>query len=48
LAERYRRDADALRFDWLRTAACLDRIATTYEADANREDLSADQRDFLL
>jgi len=47
LAERYRRDAEALRFDWLRTAACLDRIATTYEVDANREDLSVEQRDWL-
>jgi hypothetical protein len=47
LAERYRRDAKALRFDWPRTAACLDRIATTYEVDANREDLSAEQRDWL-
>ena len=47
LAERYRRDAEALRFDWHRTAACLDRIATTYEVDANREDLSAEQRDWL-
>ena len=47
LAERYRRDAEALRFDSPRTAACLDRIATTYEVDANREDLSAEQRDWL-
>jgi DNA-binding XRE family transcriptional regulator len=47
LAERYRADAEALRFDWPRTAACLDRIATTYEVDANREDLSAEQRDWL-
>lgn len=47
LAERYRRDAEALRFDWPRTAACLDRIATTYEADAKREDLSAEQSDWL-
>ena len=47
LAERYRRDAEALRFEWHRTAACLDRIATTYEVDATREDLSAEQRDWL-
>lgn len=45
LAERYRRDAEALRFDWLRTAAC--HIANIYEADANREDVSAEQRDWL-
>ena len=47
LAERYRHDAKALRFDWPRTAACLDRIATTYEVDASRQDLSAEQRDWL-
>ncbi len=47
LAASYRRDAEALRFDWPRTAACLDRIATTYEVDATREDLSAEQRDWL-
>lgn len=47
LAECYRRDAEALRFDWPRTAACLDRIATTYQVDANREDISAEQRDWL-
>jgi len=47
LAERYRRDADALRFDWPRTAATLDRIADSYEADARREDESAEQRDWL-
>jgi hypothetical protein len=43
-----RKDKSALlRFDWPRTAACLDRIATTYEVDANREDLSAERRDWL-
>jgi hypothetical protein len=47
LADRYRRDADALRFDWPRTAACLERIASTYEADADREDISVEQRDWL-
>ena len=47
LAERYRRDSNTLRFDWPRTAACLDRIAATYDVDANREDLSAEQRDWL-
>ena len=47
LAERYRRDAEALRFDWTRTAACLDRIAETYEHDARREDQGAEQRDWL-
>lgn len=47
LAERYRRDAEALRFDWTQTAACLDRIAETYEHDARREDQGAEQRDWL-
>ena len=47
LAERYGTDSTALRFDWPRTAACLDRIATTYRLDAGREDLSAEQRDWL-
>ena len=47
LAARYKADAEDLRFDWPRTAACLDRIATIYEVDAKREDLSADQRDWL-
>ncbi len=47
LSERYRHDAKALRFDWPRMAACLERIATTYEVDANRQDLSAEQRDWL-
>ncbi len=47
LAQRYRRDAEALRFDWPRTAACLDRIAETYEADARRQDEHTEQRDWL-
>ena len=47
LAERYRRDAEALRFDWPRTAATLDRIAQSFAMDAEREDQSADQRDWL-
>jgi DNA-binding XRE family transcriptional regulator len=47
LAERYRADSNALRFDWPRTAACLDRIAATYQVHAGREDLSAEQRDWL-
>ena len=46
LAQRYRRDADALRFDWPRTAATLDRIAESYEMDAQREDQRAEQRDW--
>lgn len=47
LAEQYRRDATALRFDWPRTAACLERIAETYELDAGREDVTVEQRDWL-
>ena len=47
LAARYRADAEGLRFDWDRTAGCLDRIASIYEVDAKLEDLSADQRDWL-
>lgn len=47
LAEQYRRDAGTLRFDWPRTAACLERIAETYELDANREDVTVEQRDWL-
>jgi hypothetical protein len=46
LAEQYRRDAEALRFDWPRTAATLDRIAESYARDADHEDQSADQRDW--
>lgn len=47
LAERYRRNAEALRFDWPRITACLERISATYRADAEREDLDAEQRDWL-
>lgn len=47
LAERYRRHAEALRFDWPRISACLERIATTYHAEAKREDIDAEQRDWL-
>ncbi len=46
LARRYRRDAEAMRFDWPRTAATLDRIAESFAMDAEREDQSADQRDW--
>jgi len=47
LAHRYRRDAEALRFDWPRTSASLERIAAGYDHDAKREDVSAQQRDWL-
>lgn len=46
LAQRYRHDAEALRFDWPRTAATLNRIAESYTMDAQREDQSADQLDW--
>jgi DNA-binding transcriptional regulator YiaG len=46
LADRYQRDADALRFDWLRTAAVLERISENYASDAKREDIGAEQRDW--
>jgi transcriptional regulator with XRE-family HTH domain len=46
LADRYRRDAETMRFDWPRTAATLDRIAESFARDAEREDQSADQRDW--
>ncbi|MHB1666478.1 hypothetical protein [Thiomonas sp.] len=47
LAATYHAHAEALRFDWPRTAACLDRIAETYESEAAREDLTAQQREWL-
>ncbi len=46
LAETYRKDAEALRFDRVRTAACLDRIAEGFERDAKRHDERAEQRDW--
>jgi hypothetical protein len=46
LAERYRHDANELRFNWARTAAILDRIAESYEQYAKREDISVELRDF--
>jgi len=47
LAETYRKYAEAFRFDWVRTAACLDRIAESFERDAKRQDERAEQRDWL-
>ncbi|WP_231138544.1 XRE family transcriptional regulator [Cupriavidus metallidurans] len=46
-AMKLRRDAIALRFEYPRTAACLERIAEMYEFDATRQDISAEQRDWL-
>jgi hypothetical protein len=45
-AEHYHKAAEALRFEWMRTAACLDRIAESYEHDAQRMDEGAEQRDW--
>ena len=45
LASHYRRDAEAFQYDWPRTAACLNRIADSYEDDAKRHDQSAEQND---
>ena len=47
LVRSYRRDAEAMRFERQRTAAVLNRIADRYEGDANREDVNAEQRDWL-
>ncbi|MBR8396624.1 helix-turn-helix transcriptional regulator [Burkholderia cenocepacia] len=47
LAGQYRADAKALRFDWPRTAACLERIAESYEEDASREDIRVEQREWF-
>jgi hypothetical protein len=38
--------AGTMRFDWPRTAATLDHIAESFAIDADREDDSADQRDW--
>ncbi|WP_413741885.1 helix-turn-helix domain-containing protein [Sodalis sp. RH15] len=47
LVEQYRRDANELRFEWPRTAACLERIADMYDDEANREDVVVEQREWL-
>ena len=46
LASVYRADAKASALLWPRTRAVLERIAAGYEADAAREDQSAEQRDW--
>lgn len=45
-AARYRADAKASALLWPRTRALLERIAAGYEAEAEREDQSAEQRDW--
>jgi hypothetical protein len=47
LAARYRRDARHSALEWPRTRAVLERIAEYYERDAEREDQSAEQGDWL-
>ena len=47
LSKRYKQDADAIGLEWPRASACLHRIAETYNVDAMRKDLSAEQRDWL-
>lgn len=46
LAEQYREDAAASAFTWPRTRALLERIAESYERDAQWEDQHAEQRDW--
>ena len=46
LAGQYRADAKASSLLWPRTRAVLERMAKGYEADAEREDQSAEQRDW--
>lgn len=41
----YRRDAEALKFDWPHTAACLQRLAETYDREARMHDQEMEQRD---
>ena len=47
LAESYRRDAEALNFDWIRASGCLKRLSESYERDARRHDQDAEQKDWL-
>ena len=46
LAARYRRDADAVAFEWHRTAAVLGQIAKHYEDQARRFDDQAEQNEW--
>jgi hypothetical protein len=47
LASRFRRDAEALRFDeWDRTVTCVECIAEMYGQDDRRMDEGAEQRDW--
>jgi hypothetical protein len=44
IAEKYRKAADNLRDEWPRTGRVLDRIISSYEADARREDANAERQ----
>lgn len=46
LADTYRADARAVALEWPRTRAVLERIAQSYDRDAEREDRSVEQRDW--
>lgn len=46
-AERFARDASQIRDQWPRTAAMLDRMATSYRQDARAEDQRSDLREDL-
>jgi hypothetical protein len=46
LVARYRDDAKACALAWPRTRAVLERMAESYERDAEQEDQSAEQRDW--
>lgn len=47
LVATYHAYAEALRVGWPRTASGLDQIAETYESEAAREGLTAQQREWL-
>jgi hypothetical protein len=44
LAKRYREHSEAVRFEWPRTSAVLDRIAESYKAEAKEHDDDAERR----
>ena len=48
LAERYRAYSKATALEWPRTSAALDRIARSYEEDANRQDEDAERQDWRV
>ena len=46
LAQRYRSWAKVCETEWPKTAAVLERIAESYEHEARREDVTAEQNDW--